>query len=87
MERTLIKVTKRDEGIEVTVAGTAPELITAMTSLIVRVAKSSGLSVEVLCFTMMTAARVMGKENYGEATDTNKSIDDLFNDIIGRSDI
>lgn len=87
MERTLIKVTERDDGIAVTIEGTAPKLIAAMTSLIVRVAKSSGLPIEVICFTMMTAARVMEKENYGEATDTDKSIDDLFNDIIGRSDI
>lgn len=87
MERELIKVTKLDEGFEATAEGTAPELITAMTSLIVRVAKSSGLPVEVLCFSMMTAARVMEKENYGKATDTEKPIDDIFNDIIGRSDI
>lgn len=87
MERELIKVTKRDDGIAVTAAGNWPELIVAMISIIVRVAKSSGLSVETLCSIMMATARKMGKELYGEATDTEKSIDDVFNDIIGRSDI
>ena len=90
MERTLIKATRMDDGLQVDLEGSTAELLVALTALVERVSKITGLSVKHLCFVMTGAAKAIGYMNKvadDAEMDLGKSIDEMFDEIVGRSDV
>lgn len=89
MERTLIKATRMDDGLQVNLEGSTGELLAALTVLVERMSKITGLSVEHLCFAMTGSVKALGhmeKAADDAEMDLGKSIDEIFDEIVGRSD-
>lgn len=89
MERTLIKATRIDDDLRVEVEGSTEELLVALTVLVEDISKNTGLSVEHLCFAMTGSAKAVGymeKAADDAEIGSEKSIDEIFDEIVGRSD-
>lgn len=59
MEKTLIKAVRMDDGLELKLEGTTTELLVALTALVERTSKITGLSVEHICFAMTGSAKAL----------------------------
>lgn len=90
MERTLIEAIRTDDGLAVNLEGNTAELLAAFAVLIDCLSKTTDISVEQLCFIMMGSAKAigyMGKAKDDAEIGSEKSIDEIFDGIVGRSDI
>ena len=89
MEKTLIKATRMGDGLQVNLEGSTEELLVALTVLVEDMSKITGLSVEHLCFAMTGSAKAIGymsKAADDAEIGSEKSIDEIFDEIVGRSD-
>ena len=90
MERTLIEAIRTDDGLAVNLEGNTAELLAAFAVLIDRLSKTTEMSVEQLCFIMIGSAKAVGYMEKAEddaEIGSGKSIDEMFDEIVGRSDI
>ena len=92
MERTLIKVVRKENGQQVEISGNKVELLAAAANMLASITKTIELPMEMVMSILMVTANEIIRENMGETmdeprTDAEKSIDDIFNDIIGGSDV
>ena len=92
MERTLIKVVRKESGQQVEISGDNAELLCAAAHILASITETIELPMEMVMPILMVTANEIIRENMGKTmdeprTDAEKSIDDIFNDIIGGSDV